>query len=137
MSPRPASARTRWLLEAPVVPTLVRLSTPNLLNLAAISALVALDGIYLGRLGDDALAGVSLVFPFVMAVHHLANAGLGGAVSSAIARALGEGARDRAEALAAHAALLALGFGALISAGMLLGGPALYRWIGGEGAMLE
>jgi hypothetical protein len=30
-------ARTRWLLEAPVVPTLVRLSVPNLLNLAAIS----------------------------------------------------------------------------------------------------
>jgi putative MATE family efflux protein len=133
----PIGERTRWLLEAPVFATLLRLCAPNLLNLVAITALVTLDGVFIGRLGADALAGVSLVFPFVMAVHHLANAGLGGAVSSAIARALGAGEREKAAALATHALVIAAALAALFTAVMLTAGPSLYRWMGGQGAMLE
>jgi putative MATE family efflux protein len=129
--------RTRRLLEGPVFATLLRLCAPNLLNLVAITALVTLDGVFLGRLGADALAGVSLVFPFVMAVHHLVNAGLGGAVSSAVARALGAGERDRAAALATHALIVAAALAALFTSVMLLAGPGIYRWMGGQGPMLE
>jgi hypothetical protein len=56
--------------------------------------MIAFDGLFLGRLGPDALAGVSLAFPFVMLIQHTAASGMGGGVSSAIARALGAGRRD-------------------------------------------
>jgi Na+-driven multidrug efflux pump len=134
---RPVSARTKWLLEAPILPTLLRLSFPNFLNLAAISGLITFDGLFLGWLGPIALAGVSLVFPFVMVVLHIANSGMGGAVSSAVARALGAGARDRADALATHAFVLAVGLAAVFSSMMLIIGPVLYQWMGGRGEMLD
>jgi MATE family, multidrug efflux pump len=134
---RPASARTRRLLEAPILPTLLRLSAPNVLNLAAIAGLITFDGLFLGRLGPDALAGASLVFPFVMFVQHVAASGMGGAVSSAIARALGAGARERADDLATHAFALAVGMAIVFSGVMLSVGPLIYRWMGGRGAALQ
>lgn len=134
---RPAAARTKMLLEAPILPTLLRLSAPNVLNLAAIAGLITFDGLFLGRLGPDALVGVSLVFPFVMFVQHVAASGMGGAVSSAIARALGAGERERANDLATHAFALALGMAIVFSGVMLSIGPLIYRWMGGQGAALQ
>jgi putative MATE family efflux protein len=125
------------LLEAPILPTLLRLSVPNVLNLLAIVGLITFDGLFLGRLGPDALAGVSLAFPWVMLMQHAAASGMGGGISSAVARALGAGRRDRADALAAHAFALALVLAAVFSMLMLLGGPLLFRWMGGQGDVLE
>lgn len=125
------------LLEAPILPTLLRLSLPNVLNLLALAGMITFDGLFLGRLGADALAGVSLVFPFVMFAQHTAASGVGGAVSSSIARALGAGDRARADSLAAHALALAVGMGLLFSLIMLTLGPAIYRGMGGQGAALD
>lgn len=135
--PRPVPARTRMLLEAPIVPTLLRLAAPNVLNLMAFVGLITFDGLFVGRLGPDALAGISLVFPFVMLMQHGAASGMGGAVSSAVARALGAGDQERANDLATHAVWLALMLSAFFSFLMLLGGPLIYRWMGGQGAILE
>src|SRR3954452_2689801 len=134
---RPMAARTRLLLEGPVFSTLLRLSAPNVLNLLAIAGMITFDALFLGRLGADALAGVSLAFPFVMLVQHAANGGVGGGVSSAVARALGAGRRDRADALVHHTFLLALAFATFFSASMLLGAPHIFRWMGGEDEMLS
>lgn len=82
----PVAARTKLLLEGPVLPTLLRLSAPNILNLLAIAGMITFDGLSLGRLGPDVLAGASLSFPFVMLIQHTAASGMGGGVSSAIAR---------------------------------------------------
>jgi Na+-driven multidrug efflux pump len=70
---------------------------------------VTFDGLFLGRLGADVLAGASLAFPFVMLIQHTAASGMGGAVSSAISRALGASKREVADALALHTFALALG----------------------------
>jgi Na+-driven multidrug efflux pump len=102
------AARTRLLLEGPVLSTLLRLSAPNILNLLAFVGLITFDGLFLGRLGADALAGVTLAFPWVMLVQHTAASGMGGGVSSAVARALGARQRGRADALAYHAFILTL-----------------------------
>jgi putative MATE family efflux protein len=133
---RPVAPRTKMLLEAPILPTLLRLSAPNVLNLLAIAGMITFDGLFIGRLGGDALAGVSLVFPWVMFMQHAAASGMGGAVSSAIARSLGAGQRDRANALASHALALAIVMAAATSAFMLLCGPLLYRLMGGQKAVL-
>jgi putative MATE family efflux protein len=124
------------LLEGPILPTLLRLSAPNILNLLAFAGMITFDGFFLGRLGSDALAGASLAFPFVMIVLQTTNSGMGNGVSSAIARALGAGKRDRADALVFHAVLLALSLGAGFAGAIFLGGPALFRGMGGDDEML-
>src|SRR3954468_261306 len=134
---RPAAARTRLLLEGPVFSTLLRLSAPNVLNLLAIAGMITFDGLFLGRLGPDALAGVSLAFPFVMLIQHTAASGMGGGVSSAIARALGAGKRDVADALVLHTFVLALALAATFSTVLLVAAPFVFTWMGGQGAVLS
>lgn len=125
------------LLEAPILPTLLRLSAPNVLNLMAIVGMITFDGIFVGRLGANALAGVSLAFPWVMLVQHTAASGMGGAVSSAIARALGAGDRARADALASHAFALAVILAAIFSGLMIPAAPLVFQWMGGRGEILD
>src|SRR5262245_19824126 len=135
--PKPAiAARTKLLLEGPILPTLLRLSAPNILNLLAIAGMITFDGLFMGRLGSDALAGVSLAFPFVMLIQHTAASGMGGGVSSAIARALGGGKRNLADALVLHTLILAFVLAAVFSTVLLIAAPTVFRWMGGHGAML-
>jgi Na+-driven multidrug efflux pump len=133
---RPVAARTKLLLEGPVLSTLLRLAAPNILNLLAIAGVITFDGLFVGRLGPDALAGVSLAFPFVMLIQRTAASGMGGGVSSAIARALGSGKRDVADALAFHTFILAIALAAAFSTVLLLGAPLIFRCMGGDGATL-
>src|SRR6185437_12877807 len=102
------AARTKLLLEGPIFPTLLRLAAPNVLNFLAFLGVITFDGFFLGRIGTDALAGASLAFPWIMLVLQTTNSGMGVGVSSAVARALGAGKRERADELAFHAFLLAL-----------------------------
>src|SRR5689334_9214277 len=105
--PSPAApalpARTRALLEAPILPTLLRLAAPNVVVVVVQAASSAFDAFFVGRLGADALAGVSLVFPLWILMVTMSAGGMGGGISSAIARALGAGRRADANALVAHA----------------------------------
>jgi Na+-driven multidrug efflux pump len=92
------ATRTKLLLSGPILPTLLRLAAPNVLNLFAFVGVIVFDGFFLGRIGTNALAGASLAFPFVMLVLQTTNSGMGAGVTSAIARALGTGKRERADA---------------------------------------
>jgi putative MATE family efflux protein len=130
------AARTKLLLEGPIFPTLLRLAAPNILNLLAFAGVITFDGFFLGRIGSNALAGASLAFPWVMLVLQTTNSGMGTGVSSAVARALGGGRRDRADDLVFHAFLLALALAAIFSTAMLLGAPFMFRWMGGRDEML-
>src|SRR5215475_4900721 len=132
-----AAARTKLLLEGPILPTLLRLAAPNILNLLAFAGVITFDGFFLGRIGTNALAGASLVFPWVMLVLQSTNGGMGAGVSSAVARALGAGKPERANALVFHAFLLALALGAMFAGLMLFGGPTLFRLMGGQADMLD
>ena len=132
----PAAARTKLLLEGPILPTLLRLAAANVLTLLAFAGVITFDGFFLGRIGTNALAGASLAFPWVMLVLQTTNSGMGVGVSSAVARALGAGRRDRADALVLHAFLLALAVAASFSTVLLLGAPFLFGWMGGRDEML-
>ena len=131
------STRTRRLLEAPVAPTLLRLAAPNVLVMILQAVVATMDAVFVGWLGSDALAGVSLVYPLLMLMQTMSAGGMGGGVASAVARALGAGRRAEAQALAAHAVLIALVMGVLFTSGLLAGGPALYSAMGGTGASLD
>jgi Na+-driven multidrug efflux pump len=57
---------------------------------------------FLSFLGTSAIAGVALVFPLFMLMTMMSNGGIGGGVSSAVARALGAGRSADARALVLH-----------------------------------
>jgi len=107
------------------------------LNFLAFLGVIVFDGFFLGRIGTNALAGASLAFPFVMLVLQTTNSGMGAGVSSAVARAIGSGKRDRANELVFHALLLALALGVIFAAVMLLTTPFIFGWMGGRDEMLS
>ena len=129
--------RTRLLLEGPIAPTLLRLAFPNVLVMLAQAAVGLIETYFVGKLGADALASMALVFPVVMLMQMTSAGAMGGGIASSIARALGGGRRADADALVLHALVIALGFGLLFSAALLLGGPRLYAAMGGTGASLD
>ena len=130
------SARTQQMLHAPVVATLFRLATPNVMGLFAMPLFIAYDGFILGRIGADALAGVALVFPLSMLMMQMSAGGMGGAVTGAVARALGAGRGDQASRLAQHAVFIAIVCAALFTLAQVVLGRSIYAAMGGRGAAL-
>jgi MATE family, multidrug efflux pump len=128
--------RTRRLLEGAIVPTLLRLAAPNVAVMMILALVTTADAYWVGHLGPDALAGVSIVFPLVMLMQTMSAGGMGGGVAAAIARALGAGRREDASALVVHAVLIAVGMGALFTVTALAGGPLAYRAMGGRDGAL-
>jgi putative MATE family efflux protein len=129
--------RTRLLLEGPIVPTLLRLAWPNILVMLAQSSTGLIETWWVSRLGTAALAGMALVFPGFMMMQMLSGGAIGGGISSAVARALGSGRRDDADALVWHAVIINVALGIACSVPVLAFGPSLYRALGGEGDSLQ
>ena len=116
-----AMPRTQQMLHAPLLPTLLRLATPNVIGLFAMTIVIGYDGFILGRLGADALAGIALVFPLSMLMLQMSAGGIGGAATAAVARALGAGRSDDASRLAQHALLIACVHGGAVHGSRMLG----------------
>ena len=124
------------LLDGPILPTLLRLAAPNVVALTAGIGVVIAETSYIGRLGTEPLAGMALVFPFVILTMTMSGGAMGGGVSSAIARALGANDPERASMLAIHALMLGVCFGLTFTVGMLVFGPQLLALLGGRGRVL-
>jgi putative MATE family efflux protein len=129
--------RTRLQLDGQIVPTLLHMAWPNMLVMLAQAATGLIETWFVSRLGTDALAGMALVFPCVMLMQMISAGAMGGGISSAIARALGAGRREEADALVLHALLINVALGALFSIVMLAWGRPIYRALGGAGGELD
>jgi putative MATE family efflux protein len=127
---------TRLLLEGPIAPTLLRLAAPNVVMLVAQVAISILEAYYVGWLGADALAGVSVTFPLVMLMQTMSAGGMGGGVASAVARALGAGRRADASRLLTHAIAIALVMAGLFTVIVLGAGRAIYHAMGARDGAL-
>ena len=125
------------LLEGPVLPTLLRLAAPTVALMLHQGVVAAGEAAFVGRLGSDALAGVSLSFPLVMLMTTLSAGAYGGGVASGVARALGAGRDDDATRLAGTALGMSAILGLASTAAMLLFGPAFYAALGATGPALE
>ncbi|TQF40068.1 cation transporter [Bradyrhizobium sp. UNPF46] len=134
--PPTAQAAANKLLDGPVLHTLLSLAWPNAIAFSAGTLVAIAETSYIGQLGVESLAAMALVFPCVMLTMSVSGAAMGGGVSSAIARALGAGDRDRAESLATHALLIAIFFGLVFMLGMQIGGRQLLQLLGGRGDVL-
>ncbi|MGE0768378.1 MAG: MATE family efflux transporter [Hyphomicrobiaceae bacterium] len=141
--PQPAAAAAapvtteHPLLSRPILPTLARLSVPNVAAMMATALVAIAETAYVGLLGIPQLAGIALVFPMVMLQQMMSAGAMGGGVSSAISRALGAGDVARAETLVRHAMIIGLTMGAIFTAVFLTLGPGIFRLLGGRGAALE
>lgn len=124
------------LITAPILPTLLRLSLPNMAAMLVAALVAVAETAYVGRLGIPSLAGMALVFPLVMLQQMMSAGAMGGGVSSAISRALGSGDEARAESLVLHATIIGVSVGVAFGTLFLLLGPALYATLGGSGEAL-
>ena len=131
-SPKPGASRTRLLIEGPIVRTLLQLAAPNVVvNVVLIAVTATVDAHFIGKIGSSSLAGISLVFPLIMLMQQMANSSMGGAIASAIARAIGAGRHADASALVIHGMVIAVAMAALFTSVLLIGGPANYTLMGG------
>ena len=136
-APRTVDARTELLRSGSILPTLLRLTLPNLIALCSATVVSIAETAYVGSLGVASLGGIALAFPVFMLMQMLSAGAMGGTVSGAISRALGAGDRDRAEALALSSLAIAIVFGVIFSAAILAVGPVAYRALGGSGLVLS
>jgi Na+-driven multidrug efflux pump len=123
---------TNPLLVGPIIPALLRFALPNMAAMLATALAAIAETSYVGHFGTPALAGMALVFPFVMLQTMMSAGAMGGGVSSAISRALGAGDSARANALAAHALWIAFAMGAASLVLMEFFGSALLYALGGR-----
>ncbi|MGE0658297.1 MAG: MATE family efflux transporter [Reyranellaceae bacterium] len=137
-APNPTLApQTLRLLQAPPAKLLLLLALPNIGEAAARIAFITFDAVFVGRLGTDALAGLGLVMPLFFLMQTTTAGGLGVGAAATLARALGRGARNDADAAVGIAALLALGMAACFALVMLPFGRTIYAAMGGSGGALQ
>jgi len=125
------------MLAGPIVPTILALSAPNVLNVAMLSLVSVADSWFVAQLGIVDLAALAVVFPTQMALGQMSAGAMGGGISSSVARALGSGNRAAAEAAAAHALAIALGMAGLFAVVFVGFGRQIYGALGGSGAALD
>src|SRR4030088_2618356 len=122
----PADRRT-MMLAGPIVPTILALAAPNVLNVAMQSLVSISDSWFVSQLGIIDLAALALVFPTQMALGQMSAGAMGGGRSSSVARALGSGDRAAAEAAAAHALVIAVAIAPLLASVFVSSDPTLFR----------
>lgn len=130
-------SRTRRLLETPVFVTLLRLAVPNILVMVTQASIGLIEIYFVARLGVDALAGVSQVFPVLSLFTAISQGSVGGGFVSAIARTLGRGRQNEAAEYAWYAVFLAVLLGLLTTALIIAAGPFFYAAMGARDASLE
>jgi len=129
--------RQRLILQGPILSSILRLATPNIFSIAAQTAVSIADAWFVGQLGTVPLAALALVFPTQMLMGMMSAGAMGGGVSSAVARALGAGNRERAALIATHAMQLGLFMSMLFALVFVLFGPTVFSLLGGRGPVLD
>ena len=95
------------LIQGNVGQQLIKLTIPMIWGVLAVTAFNIVDTYFVGQLGTQPLAAMSFTFPVVMTLGSLAM-GLGIGASSVIARAIGEGDRQRVQRLTTDSLTLSL-----------------------------
>lgn len=128
---------TLRLLQAPIVPLILKLAWPNMMIMLAQAGAALVDTWWLAKLGNDALAGMVLVFPFVLLVGTVSGGSIGAGISAAVARALGARQQDEADAVLLHGIIINAVIGGLYAAVILIFGRSIFQATGGSGGDLE
>src|SRR5579864_5283389 len=134
---QPINPKIKRSLEGSIPGALLAFAAPGLAQILVQSLVAVSEILLVSRLGTDALAGISAVFPMTTLFVGITTVGWGGGVVSAIARALGAGDRREAEALAMHAILLAVPFGLISAAILIWFAPQIFAALGAKREALD
>lgn len=129
--------RTRpQLLTDPVGTTLFRLSAPMALGVTAVITFNLVDTFFVAQLGTLELAALSFTFPVVFSLFSI-SMGLGMGTASVVARAIGEGDRDKTRRLTTDSLILSF---CIVLCGVILGLltiDPLFRLLGASDQILS
>jgi len=129
--------RLRRILEGPIAPVLAGLAAPNVAIVVVQSLATFADAAFVGQLGVVPLAAIALAFPIQALLSMLSQGAVGGGISSAVARALGSGDQQRAEALAVHAIIISIVLSALFTLTFAILARPTFHLLGGRGEALD
>ena len=125
------------LIGGPIIRTMLSLSLPPT-TATLVQLFVQLAQVhYVGRLGIEPLAALTLVAPVVLLMQLLSAADVGGAISAATARAKGANETKDLQRLVLYAVVCSLFLGLLVATIEYFGGGALYRFLGGRDRVLD
>ena len=92
---------------------LVTQTTPMIIGVAAIMSIGLVDAYFIGQLGRTQLAAISFIFPISVALTSM-GVGVMVGINSVVARALGEGDRDKAARRANFGMVFAVSVGVIL-----------------------
>ncbi len=122
--------------EGPMANHVLRLSGFMIMGFLAMTIAQLIEAVFLGMVGRDELAAIAFTFPVVMGFNAMTR-GIGIGTGAVLARAIGEGERERAARLTSHGLGLTLLF-TIACAGLLAWwSRELFTLIGAEGHILE
>ena len=120
------------LTNGPVKNHLIRLTIPMVWGLLAVIAVQLVDTYFIALLGDtDILAGISLTFPVTMIISHIVF-GINIALSSNVARLIGEKKQGEARIVVLHGVIMAFTAASLIAIGTFLALEPLFNLLGAD-----
>jgi putative MATE family efflux protein len=119
----------------PIWSLITRFSLPAIISMTVASSYQLVDAIFVGRLGAEALAAMSVTYPLMMSLVAIAS-GTGAGVTSLISRSLGAGDHARANRTAAVAISLCFILSAVIVLTCLPTLDFLLRALGARGSVL-
>ena len=114
----------------------LRLSGFMIMGFLAMTLAQLVEAFYLGMVGRDELAAIAFAFPLVMGFNALTR-GIGVGTGAVLARAIGEGNREKAARFTSHGLLLVLIFTISCSVLLVWWGEGVFRLLGAEGHVLE
>lgn len=136
-SPSADRPKVNRLLDGPILPTLLRLSAPNMIAMIANAGVAMVETALAGAIGTSALAAFAIVFPMAMLQQMMSAGAMGGGISSAVSRSLGGGDHARATALALHAVVIGVVSGLFFSVVFLSFGREIFGALGARGEVLN
>jgi putative MATE family efflux protein len=119
-----------------IMKNILHLSWPTMIAMVLHAGFNIVDTIYIGRLGADAIAAVSIVFPIVFFMFALGN-GLGVGATSLIARYFGAKRLKDADNAAEHSFLIVLILAVIFTFLGLLFSRQIYTLMGVSGNVVE
>lgn len=127
--------RTDAMVRAPIWRLLLRFSGPTIVSMVVTAGYYIADAIFVGRLGPEALAALTVGFP-LMSIFISISTGTGIGVASLISRRLGAEDQDGANRVAGLSITLSILLGGLITLICLPNLEALLRLFGASGSIL-
>lgn len=124
------------LTEGPVGAQLTRMTIPYFLGISSMIFASMIETVYIGVLGARELAAYSFMFPVIMALTSV-SMGVGIGASSVIARAAGEGNREKVRRVTTHTFFLTILLTVFLSSSVYPFLGDLYGLMGADGEVLR